>query len=379
MSIALPILMLLYLTSLMWRRWLVMSYTTSQPPLPKESLPKDTLTIAQAILSGDPLLESRLEANLKSLSQQRFLWLIDEDDSEGRRIAEKLKRPQIQTVLCTACPDTVNPKLWKLQTASRLVATPFLAVIDDDTTLSATSAAALVEAAKTSTVATGCPCYLDNDTIPSRLLAQFVNNNSLFTYLGTSRLLPPFTLNGMGYVMRSEELERIQHFQPILHELTDDLALATHILSIGGSIHQSQAPLQVQTDVRNMRHYMQMMHRWYVFTLLLLKRQSMPVQALIFVLHGLAPFCLLAIVGAALASWSLQASLLFFATLLARGFIIATLNKRFFGALCHYSNAESLISEIIQPLHLIHALVSRTIRWRTRYYRVVDTHDFKAV
>ena len=88
MSIVLLILTLLYLTSLMWRRWLAISYATSQPPLPMESLPQDTLTIAQAILSGDPLLESRLEANLKSLSQQRFLWLIDEDDSEGRRIAE---------------------------------------------------------------------------------------------------------------------------------------------------------------------------------------------------------------------------------------------------------------------------------------------------
>ncbi len=379
MNLALLILVLLYTTSLMWRRWLALSYAKSLPPLPTEPLPPDTLTIAQAILSGDPLLESRLETNLANLPDQRFLWLIDEDDSEALRIAEELKRPHLRVELCPPCPDATNPKLWKLQIAAKLVQTPFFAVIDDDTTLPAMSAAALVEAAKSSSVATGLPCYADGKNVASRLLAQFVNNNSVFTYLGTSRLLPPFTLNGMGYVMRREELERIQHFQPILNELTDDLALATLVLKLGGSIHQSKAPLQVQTGVRDMRHYFQMMHRWYVFTLLLLKRQSIPVQMLIFMLHGLPPFCFLAILGTAILANSIQAVVLVILTLLIRAFTLISLTDRHFGPPCRITLAESHISELIQPLHLIHALVSRTIRWRTRRYRVRDTNDFTAV
>lgn len=417
MNLALLILVLLYATSLMWRRWLALSYAKSLPPLPTEPLPPDTLTIAQAILSGDPLLESRLETNLANLPDQRFLWLIDEDDAEARRIAKKLKRPQIRIELCPPCPDAKNPKLWKLQIAAKLVQTPFFAVIDDDTTLPATSAAALVEAAKSSSVATGLPCYADGKNVASRLLAQFVNNNSVFTYLGTSRLLPPFTLNGMGYVMRREELEHIQHFQPILKELTDDLALATLVLKLGGSIHQSKAPLQVQTGVRDMRHYFQMMHRWYVFTLLLLKRQSIPVQVLIFVLHGLPPM-LLASCMLLMGAMHVQLlgvilcvhfiflsglfpfligelfSLLFFVAMMwmgdepgsylllmalfLRGALLPSIQGMFFGD-SHYRPVLSLLSELIQPLHLIHALVSRTIRWRTRRYRVRDTNDFTAV
>jgi len=416
MNLSLLILLLLYAASLMWRRWLALSYANLQPPLPSEPLPQETLTIAQAILSGDLLLESRLEANLGNLPRQPFLWLIDKDDAEALRIAGKLNRPQTRVVLCPPCPDGTNPKLWKLQIASRLVQTSFVAVIDDDTTLSATSASALVEAAKTSTVATGLPCYLDGNNVASCLLAQFVNNNSVFTFLGTSRLLPPFTLNGMGYVMRREELERIQHFQPILHELTDDFALATLVLKLGGSIHQSNAPLQVQTGVRDMRHYFQMMHRWYVFTLLLLKRQSIPVQLLIFVLHGLPPMLLgvsfllmgaiswqilgivlsfyfiflssflsplIAVLLSPLALVALMwiseepASFLLLSALFLRGALLPSIQGMFFGVSL-YQPLTSLLSELIQPFHLIHALVSRTISWRTRRYRVRDTNDFSA-
>ncbi|QPN64038.1 glycosyltransferase [Synechococcus sp. CBW1004] len=417
MTMSLLIILLLYTVSLIWRRWLALSYANSKPPLPLESLPEGTLTINQAILSGDPLLESRLEANLDNLPGQNFLWLIDEDDAEALRIAGKQKRPQIRVVLCPPCPDATNPKLWKLQIASRLVQTPFFAVIDDDTSLSAASASALVEAARTSTVATGLPCYQNGQNLASCLLGQFVNNNSIFTYLGTSRLLSPFTLNGMGYVMRREELDRIQHFHPILHELTDDFALATLVLKLGGSINQSQAPLYVQTGVRDMKHYFQMMHRWNVFTLLLLKGQSIPVQLLIFVLHGLPPmllgfsFLLLAVVSwqilliilcfyfilvsslrsplitvllSSLALLTLMwirgepTSCLLLIVMLLRRSSLASIQRMFF-CVSRHQPLMSLFSELIQPLHLSHALFSRTISWRMRRYWVRDTNDFSAV
>jgi len=410
------LLSLLYAASLLWRRWLALSYAASLPPLPREPLPAGTLTIAQAILSGDPLLESRLETNLGTFPDQHFIWLIDESDAEARRIADKQQHPHLHAEICPPCPDATNPKLWKLQIAAKLVTTPFFAVIDDDTTLSASSAAALVEAAKNCTVATGLPCYQDSGDVASGLLAQFVNNNSVFTYLGTSRLLAPFTLNGMGYVMRKEELERIEHFRPILHELTDDLALATLVLKLGGSIHQSQAPLQVRTGVRDISHYFQMMHRWYVFTLLLLKRQPTPTQVLIFVLHGLPPFLLgimaiLAVTSGQLGWMSLLVLLgliiclinhlprwrfvqvlgmsliallikdrlgfVLLLALVAREFLTEEMQKKFFGRAL-IRPMVSLLSELIQPVHLIHALAVRTIRWRTRLYKVRDTHDFSA-
>ncbi|HEY1051832.1 MAG TPA: glycosyltransferase [Prosthecobacter sp.] len=416
MTTALYILAALYTLLLLLRWWLSHSYASRLPPAPKEPLPPGALTVAQAVLSGDPLLESRLVANLNALKDQTILWLIDENDREAVRLSEKLDRPNLVVQRCPPCPDATNPKLWKLRIAAPLVQTPFFAVVDDDTLLSAESAALLVEAAKTHTVATGLPCYMSKG-LTSGLLAQFVNNNSVFTYLGTSRLLPPFTLNGMGYAMRTEELGRIGHFNPILHELTDDLALATLVLKQGGTIHQSAAPLQVQTGVRDLTHYWQMMHRWYVFTMLLLQRQRIPAQALIFVLHGLPPLLMVAmlvlvhlaglslswlvVMGivplwfvrqqnygpilavilfrgfAAAAQQSLPLSTLAL-LLLMRGIILGEAQRKHFLKRLHRP-FTSILSELIQPLHLIHSLCSRTIRWRTRLYKVRDTNDFHEV
>jgi ceramide glucosyltransferase len=221
----------------------------------------------------------------------------------------------------------------------------------------------------------------------------------------------------MGYVMRTEELERIEHFKPILHELTDDLALATLVLKLGGSIHQSQAPLHVQTGVRDLKHYVQMMHRWYVFTLLLLKRQSIPTQAIIFLLHGLPPILLastviLGVVGGEFSVRLLmtlvtvmlmrlhqlllmllfpvlgiltfyllahdRSAVVLTIILFMREGMIREMQKRFF-AMPLMRPVVSILSELVQPVHLVHSLAVRTIRWRTRLYKVRDTHDFSAV
>lgn len=54
------------------------------------------LTVLQPILSGDPTLESCLEANLSAHGEgTAFLWLVDDDDAEAQRIAEKLRRPGV--------------------------------------------------------------------------------------------------------------------------------------------------------------------------------------------------------------------------------------------------------------------------------------------
>lgn len=368
-----------YIFLLLLRAVLALSYARTIPAQSSAVLAARSLTIAQPILSGDPLLESRLAANLDALPEQSFLWLIDDDDPEAQRIAASLAtahpRVDLRIEICPPCPDTINPKLWKLRRAAAIARSPHFCVLDDDTTLPASSAAVLASAADAHAVATGLPCYSDAGDLASGLLSQFVNNNSVFTYLGTSRLLRPFTLNGMGYVMRSEELAQIKNFKPILHELTDDLALATLVLRQGGSIHQSTAPLRVRTGVRSLAQYFRLMHRWHVFTLLLLRRQSLPVQLLIFVLHGLPPLLLVALFVATAARPSFAPVLV--AVLCLRLLVIVAIQRKFFCEPLHRP-VVSILSELLQPLHLAHALVSRTIRWRSRRYRVRDSHDFSA-
>jgi ceramide glucosyltransferase len=372
----------IYVLLLVFRAALAMGYSRTVPGNGQAELSAGSLTIAQPILSGDPLLESRLAANLMELPDQTFLWLVDEDDAEANRIADALcdghPLVNLHVVRCPPCGDTTNPKLWKLRYAAAMVDTPYFCVLDDDTTLSSASAAALVAGAANHTVATGLPCYLDSGDMPSGLLSQFVNNNSVFTYLGTSRLLAPFTLNGMGYVMKSGELERLGNFESILNELTDDLAVATLVLEKGGSIHQSVASLRVQTGVENLHHYVNVMHRWYVFTLLLMRRQTLASQALIFVLHGFPPMLLIAFTGMALSAWNVSAALFWLVVLLLRAGVITSMHRRFLGKRLHRP-LVSVVSEMIQPLHLSHALLCRTIRWRTRRYHVRDSNDFSSV
>lgn len=341
-----------------------------------------SMTIAQPILSGDPLLEECLEANLRALPDQVFLWLVDEDDAEGRRVAEKLQQahPDVDVRIdrCPACGDTTNPKLWKLRRAAALVDTAFFCVLDDDTILSRESAAALVAGAKDHTVATGLPYYRDAGDLSSRLLSQFVNNNSIFTYLGTSRVMAPFTLNGMGYVMKSGELAGLRNFEPVLNELTDDLALATLVLGNGGDIHQSTATLRVQTGVRDLGRYMQMMHRWYLFVLLLMRRQGPACQGVIFFLHGLPSLLFIAFTVMSVADWSVCSAMVWLVVILLRSGLIVAMQHRFTADGLHRPGI-SILSELMQPVHLFHAICNRTIRWRTRRYRVRDSNDFTAV
>lgn len=371
-----------YTGLLLLRAGLAAAYARTLPAPDENPLAPSTMTVAQAILSGDPLLESCLESNLITLPGQNFLWLIDEEDGEAQRIAEVLRARHplaaVRVERCPPCPDATNPKLWKLKIAAPLIETPLLCVLDDDTTLPAASAAALASGAQSQTIATGLPCYLDADNLPSGLIAQFVNNNSVFTYLGTSCVLPAFTLNGMGYVLRREELARLQDFQTIQYELTDDLAVATLVIRNGGSIHQSTAPLHVQTGVGDFAHYMRLMHRWYLFALLLLRRQSIAVQMLVTMLHGLPPILLVALLAGCAATGTVAGWGMLALVVGGRLLIIAGMHRRFFGRRLHRPWL-SIVSELLQLVHLIHALSSRTVRWRTRRYRVRDADDFVAV
>ena len=43
-----------------------------------------------------------------------------------------------------------------------------------------------------------------------------------------------------------------------------------------------------------------------------------------------------------------------------------------------HSPVLSVVSELLQPLHMLHALVSRRIIWRTRRYLVRANDDFRA-
>jgi ceramide glucosyltransferase len=300
---------------------------------------------------------------------------VDEDDAAGRlACAEAMARePTTQVVVREVPPPPAgkNPKLFKLAIGTREVFEPVMVVLDDDTRLPAASLAALVEGLATHDLSTGLPGYLHDGRWPSRLLAQFVNDQAALTYLPLLPVLPPLTINGMAWAMRTDAVARMGGLEPLARHLTDDLAVARAVCAVGGNILQTPRPQWVQTTVRDGQHYARLMHRWFLFALLLLRAQPPGTAALIGVVHGLPPVLLGVALGTA--PWAAVAVLL-----VARASVLALLQRTVYGRVMHHPGL-SILSELLQPLHLLHALVRRRITWRSRVYHVVSDTDFRAV
>ncbi len=377
-------LALLYLLLLGKKAGLAKQVARSEPRLP----PSDGagVAIAQPILSGDPTLATVLAENLRELPAARFLWLVDLDDLEGQRVCSELaaRHPEtkIEISLHDQPPPAINPKLWKLEAARAAhpanTAEPVFLVLDDDTRMPGSTLAALLSALDVHSVATSLPGYLDDGRFPSRLLAQFVDNNAALTYLPLLPFLPPLTINGMAYALQRKKLDEMGGFGQLLGHLTDDLAVAETVLAAGGTIFQSARPHWVETTVRDGKHYAQLMHRWFLFALLLLRKQPLRIRATIGLLHALPPLLLVALVGTAALAPSPVGLGVLAATLGLRALGLAAVQRAIYDRSLE-APATSIASELLQPLHLLHALFWRRIVWRTRRYRVRDDRHFTAI
>jgi ceramide glucosyltransferase len=338
----------------------------------------ERLTILQPILSGDPLLESSLRHNLeRSPSWVKFLWLVDEDDMEGQRITKKLAEElsYVEIVLCPKVPEHVNPKSFKLDFAFNRVKTPLLAVLDDDTLLSNKSLEQARSVVQKADIYTGLPYYLPGNNLWSSLAAHFVNNNSSMTYLPLLNFMKPLSLNGMFYVLRKETLEHMGGFEEMLHQLGDDYAMAKLIKSQGGVIVQGIEPQAIQTWVKNFSYYLTLMQRWFLFAQLQIMNQVSSIKLLLLVLLGLPPLLLIFGMLSLVNSW--YGCFVLFIALVVRHFILRRLQSKLFPELKHFSFFISIFSECLQPLHMLHGMFVKRIRWRSRVIQVQRNGTFR--
>jgi ceramide glucosyltransferase len=353
----------LYLMLLALKAMLGWRYAATHPEA--ETL-QGSVSVMQPILSGDPLLETTLHRNLKLAPPWvRFVWLIDEDDAEGQRIASKLAQDsRVEIVLCPPAGAATNPKTAKLQRGLGQVNTDYVAVLDDDTMLERDNLAKALAALQRADLYTGLPCYLPGDTFCSALVAHFVNNNSILTYLPLLWFKAPFTINGMFYVMRTSQAKQWDCFAAIEGKLCDDFALADHVKSRGGIIQQGITPQTLQTSVVDGRQYMQLMHRWFAFANVLVASQRWYDQVLLAAFLGLPPLLLWLGLLSVASGW--PGAAIVAAALLFRHGMIRTLHYMVFRAPPAFSWYLSIIAELLQPLHLLHSIFWRTLRWRTR-------------
>lgn len=339
------------------------------------------VAILQPILGGDAHLQEVLAANVQALPQAQFVWLLDADDGPGNAAADAVVAlyPQLRIarMLVPPAPPGINPKAWKLDYALPHIDVPVSLILDDDAHLGDRALSQLLLDLAHADVVTALPYYRDGATLAGRLLAQFVNNNAALTYLGWLPFAAPLTINGMCYAARTEQLRRWGGFTALLEQLTDDLAFATLVRDRGGRLWQSIAPVAMRTAMPDLRGYVRQMHRWMLFASILLGRQRLRVRSAIGVLQGLPPVLLLAMLVCACVQQTWPAALCVLIVLLARALLLCGVQWRVTGAVRHRL-LLSLCAECLQPLHLLHAALVRTIRWRTRRYRVLPDGCFRA-
>jgi ceramide glucosyltransferase len=344
--------------------------------------PMLSATIVQPILSGDPMLEPTLARNVELLAGTAFVWLVDADDLLAQEACAAIRRRNpsrdITVLQCPSAPANVNPKLFKLELARAEVRTEAFVVVDDDTVVGPQALEALLAALDSYALATGLPCYESGSGAPSRLVAEFVNDNSSLTYLTICSLMRPMTVNGMCYALRCATLANIGGFAPLLRSLTDDVAIARAVLRSGGTIFQSPYPHETRTTVAGWRAYVLLMQRWFLFARLLLASEPLPVVAIVAVFFVLPPLLLWSILVLAVAAPSPVSAGSAALVLLVRGLLLIDVRRRTLGRARHVWFL-SIVSELLQPLHALHAACSRTIRWRSRRFRVRDIDDFSLV
>ena len=353
----------------------------------------EEVTVVQPILGGDPRLPDVLRATLESTPEEtRFLWLVDTDDARGQAVVDALREAystRFEVVWCAPVPEHVNPKTFKLEKALALVDTPFVAVLDDDTTVSERNLAAAVAALENADLYTGVPCYRSTAGYWDSLVTHFVNNNSIMTYLSMLPLAGPLSINGMFYVMRAETLREMGGFSSIQERLCDDYAVARMLLDGGRRIHQGTVPQYLFTSISGFRHYLQIMHRWFVFADALVRDQTFTVQMLLLVMLALPPLLLwiglagtsalvvAALLGHAGSHYAAAAAGAAGVTLVVRHGAIRYLHGKLFEKDAPFRPVTSILSELLQPVHWLHSVLAPTIRWRTRWIRVYRDNTFE--
>lgn len=259
-------------------------------PPPPAARPPGLVSVIQPILSGDPALAACLGRNLDARSgyEREFIWLIDTDDAEARRICADLRarRPgaAIRVIALPPPPPDHNPKLVKLIAGAAVARGEVILVLDDDTMIPDDGLEACLPHLDRPGVglAFGLPYYTSFDNLWSSLVACFVNSSSLMTYIPYAALRDPVTINGMCYALRRATLDAVGGFAGLERVVADDFAVAERLRAHGYRLAQTALRHPIRTTVRGPRHYAGLMQRWLIFPRESLMRHLAPGELAVF-------------------------------------------------------------------------------------------------
>lgn len=325
------------------------------------------ISIVQPLVSGDPQLSTFLKRNVITNEKVNFIWVINEQDEEAKRIVSELisefgeQRLQYKTV--GEPPADQNDKVIKQDKGLEFAKKYFFA-LDDDTFVDLNNLSLIGNHLNERAIFSGLPYYKTEGGFLMRIVAAFSNGNSVASYLPMAYLNQVSTANGMCYIVHSDVLRELNVFDQSKSYLCDEYEIAKILKENNVNIVQTVIPCELSTSVNSLSHYISLMKRWMVFSRIYIKENSTPALLLLVVAPSI--ILLLALLGA-----------LFFKPTLLPLFLILHWGK----ALLHRSlrhkilgNNEpisatffEMLSEYLMPLHFLHSLISpNIIIWRKR-------------
>ena len=279
-------------------RWLLSLIYYKKGKSDVTDFPEELFTVVQPILSGDPRLESDLRANLQQTKTVEFYWLIDQSDTEAQRVANKICQDElfsqrIRIFLIEDVPQGINPKSYKIEQVVEDLTRPYLIVLDDDSVIDFSKMGESTAYLGQEVILTGIPYNQERSNFWSKLVAAFVNGNSLITYFTMAQVEANHSIYGMFYILPVYLVKDQDLFTAIKDFLCDDLAVADFLSSKGVSIVQTRVTCNVRTTIKSATQYLLQMKRWLLFSSIYLKKH---LDFKVFTLIGLTSFLPLPII-----------------------------------------------------------------------------------
>lgn len=356
-------------------RWLLSFIYYKKDQSHIADFPEELFTVVQPILSGDPRLANDLRANLQQTESVEFYWLIDQSDTEAQRVADQICQDasfaqRIRIFLIEDVPQGINPKSYKIEQVVEELTRPYLIVLDDDSVIDFSKMGELTTYLGQEVILTGIPYNQERSNFWSKLVAAFVNGNSLITYFTMAQVEANHSINGMFYILPVNLVKDQDLFTAIKDYLCDDLAVADFLSSKGVSIVQTRVTCNVRTTIKSATQYLLQMKRWLLFSSIYLKKH---LDFKVFTLIGLTSFLPLPIILLTLfLGWPYL--LVALVLLLIKAIWMLLYRQSILMNQLHLDEVlYEVLSDFLLPWLFLYVLLTPpVINWRGRKIRVTD-------
>ena len=356
-------------------RWLLSLIYYKKGKSDVTDFPEELFTVVQPILSGDPRLANDLRANLQQTESVEFYWLIDQSDTEAQRVADQICQDasfaqRIRIFLIEDVPQGINPKSYKIEQVVEELTRPYLIVLDDDSVIDFSKMGELTAYLGQEVILTGIPYNQERSNFWSKLVASFVNGNSLITYFTMAQVEANHSINGMFYILPVNLVKDQDLFTAIKDYLCDDLAVADFLSSKGVSIVQTRVTCNVRTTIKSATQYLLQMKRWLLFSSIYLKKH---LDFKVFTLIGLTSFLPLPIILLTLfLGWPYL--LVALVLLLIKAIWMLLYRQSILMNQLHLDEVlYEVLSDFLLPWLFLYVLLTPpVINWRGRKIRVTD-------